>query len=190
MTQSEDTQAAEALFEQIYRERGLVAFVRSLFGLGFMTGFNSRIYSNRVKALRQTHLAQLLEQGLAGLSARGLSSFSGLASVNKDQAEAAFRFTAIVNFTAPVTVLVIINQIVEGGFLSVLETASPSELLVLIAVVVSLSITVIGLLFYAYVGAQTARDVLHLVQLEQARRGGFGVMEAQAGDVLIDPNDL
>jgi len=107
VTQSEDTQAAEALFEQIYRERGLVAFVRSLFGLGFMTGFNSRIYSNRVKALRETHLAQLLEQGLADLSARNLSYFSGLASVNKDQAEAAFRFTAIVNFTAPVTVLVI-----------------------------------------------------------------------------------
>ena len=49
---------------------------------------------------------------------------------------------------------------------------------------------VIGVISYAYIGAQMARDILHLTTLEQARRGGFSAAAPDEDDGMVEPADL
>ena len=185
-----DHEAAEALFDQTQKQFGILASLGSALSLGALIGFNPRTRSNRVTMMRRADRARTLEAGLAGLGAVGLSYFTGLAAVSKEQAEAAFRYTAIVNFTAPITVLVIFNQILEGGIMGVLGSDSDLDGWALGLLAVAFVITVIGVVSYAYIGAQMARDVLNLAQLEQARRGSFSVAAADEGDEMVEPPDL
>ncbi|HCR64974.1 MAG: hypothetical protein CMH90_09615 [Oceanicaulis sp.] len=190
MTHSQDIAAAEALFDQAQKQHGVLAILRSALNLGALIGFNGRTRNNRVKALRRSNQSKMLAQGLSGLGAAGLSYFNGLAVVNKEQAEAAFRYTAIVNFTAPITVLVIFNQIIEGGLMGVFETASEFDSWKFAALAASFMTIVIGVISYAYIGAQMARDILHLTTLEQARRGGFSAAAPDEDDGMVEPADL
>ena len=190
MTHAQEIEAAEALFDETQKQFGMLATLGSALSLGALTGFNPRTRSNRVKTMRRADRAKRLEAGLAGLGAVGLSYFTGLAAVSKEQAEAAFRYTAIVNFTAPITVLVIFNQILEGGIMGVLGIASDLDGWAVGLLAVAFVITVIVVLSYAYIGAQLARDVLHLAQLEQARRGSFSPAGSEADDGMVEPPDL
>ena len=189
MTESRDIAAAEALFDQTQKQHGVFAVLRSAMSLGALIGFNARTRSNRVKALRRSKPSQTLAQGLSGLGAAGLCYFTGLAVVNKEQAETAFRYTAIVNFTAPITVLVIFNQMIEGGLMATFET-SPEFYRWGLIVLAAAFITVTGVISYAYIGAQLARDVLHLANLERARRGGVHASEPEDHEGMVDPADL
>lgn len=190
MTHSQDIAAAEALFDQAQKQHGVLAILRSALNLGALIGFNARTRNNRVKALRRSSQSKMLAQGLSGLGAAGLSFFMGLAAVNKEQAEATFRYTAIVNFTAPITVLVILNQIIEGGLMAVFEVTSEFDRWALTALAAFFFVTVIGVISYAYIGAQMARDILHLATLEQARRGGFSAAAPDDDAGIVEPADL
>lgn len=190
MMHAQDVEAAEALFEQTQKQFGVLATLGSALNLGALAGFNPRTRSHRVKTMRRSDRAIRLETGLAGLGAAGLSYFTGLAAVSKEQAEAAFRYTAIVNFTAPITVLVIFNQILEGGIMGALGSGSDLEGWVLSLLAAAFVVTMVGVVSYAYIGAQMARDVLHLAQLEQARRGSFSPAGPEAEDGMVEPPDL
>lgn len=190
MTVSQDIEAAEALFDQVQKQHGVFAVLGSAMNLGALGGFNARTRGNRVKALRASNRSKMLAQRLSELGAIGLSYFTGLAIVNKEQAEAAFRYTAIVNFTAPITVLVILNQIVEGGFMGAFNTASEAEGWAFTALAAGFMVTVTVVISYAYAGAQMARDVLHLANLELARRGGFIAAAPDEDDGMVESADL
>ncbi len=190
MTYANDHEAAEALFDQTQTQFGILATLGSALSLGALTGFNPRTRSHRVKLMRRPDRAKRLEAGLAGLGAVGLSYFTGLAAVSKEQAEAAFRYTAIVNFTAPITVLVIFNQILEGGIMGVVGSTSDIDGWALGLLAAAFVITVTGVVSYAYIGAQMARDILHLAQLEQARRGSFNPAASDEDDGMVEPADL
>ena len=86
--------------------------------------------------------------------------------------------------------MVIFNQILEGGIMGALGSDSDLDGWALGLLAVAFVITVIGVVSYAYIGAQMARDVLNLAQLEQARRGSFSAAASDEGDEMVEPPDL
>jgi hypothetical protein len=85
---------------------------------------------------------------------------------------------------------VIFNQIIEGGLMGVFETASEFDSWKFTALAASFMTIVTGVISYAYIGAQMARDILHLTTLEQARRGGFSAAAPDEDDGMVEPADL
>jgi len=176
MVQTDKLQTAEDVFAEAQARFSVLRVLRSALHFTGMFGFNLRTRANRVSHLRHSANGRYLSTRLEALSDQGLSFFLGLATVNKEQAEAAFRYTAIVNFTAPITLIVFLSQVLDGGVMGVYTEASPFQQNVLLITAIAFVACVNGLITYAYIGVQTARDIHHLAFLEQARRGGRGVM--------------
>ena len=166
--QTEDTPAkdVETLFhETSERFSGLVALGPSLVS-AVLIGFHSRLDGKRVKKMLSTERAQQLRTDLEDLSASDIRRFLRIAVANKEQADAAFRYTAIVNFTLPITLVVGISQIFPNSIpelLSILTSDGPHLLILVSALFVTFVLVPIVL---AYANVQAARDIYHLALIE------------------------
>ena len=140
----------------------------------FSLGLSARSGANRLAKMRRSASAPLLEAEMKKLSAADLAHFLAMASVNREQAEAAFRFTAITNFTIPLSVFLIANQTFPGWFTTFLEALKedPGSVAFFASVVAAAFIGIVGIVLFAYAGVHHARDVHHLTLIEAGRRGG------------------
>ena len=182
---TESALTAEELFartqERFSTKSVLLNTLRS--GYAFF-GVNSRIGGRRVTVMRSSDRAIFLTKGLARLSDSELTAFVGLALVNKEQAEAAFRYTAIVNFTSPITILVVINQLVEGSIRQYFLNDTDGATYFFYTL---LGITLFGaafLLVASQGGVQFARDIYHLAIIEQSKRGTLSPNAEADGDEM------
>lgn len=160
------------LFEAARKDFSIASAWRSGLLFDIISGFHRRIGGDRVKRLQGTKPARKLSTALARASDRTVSYFAVLATVNKEQAEASFRYTAIVNFTAPVTVVLLANQVIPGGLIDLLRAGDPTLGWIRLSFVALVFLfSVIGPISLAYLGTSMARDLYHLAVIEKAKRG-------------------
>lgn len=170
-TETSEITTAEQLFSEVQsRYSTRAAFVQTIGSPLAFVGVNRRLGARRLTTLRSTRRAQFLSRALSDLSTPELKAFMGLAVANKEQADAAFRYTAIVNFTAPLTVLIVTNQIVGGELLDGAANLSSVGFSLFIALCVAGALGILYILIAAQGGVQFARDIYHLTLIEQARR--------------------
>lgn len=181
----------EALFNKTARKFSLWGSVKSGVMSGFLFGYHGRLTHRRVEILGKPKIARQLKSDLAELTDAQSAHFHGLAAVNKEQAEAAFRYTAIINFTAPITLIVVLNQVFPNFFpwlFNVYLAVGPVRLGIVIGVFL---LATVGPVFQAYVSVGIARDLFHLAVIDGARRGNrASVGTEEVGDDQIDPGDL
>lgn len=174
----------DALFSAAQKRYSFLTSLKAGLLSNLFTGVHGRTGRNRIQRMRKANPAVRLEREFAELSTRQATYFLGLATANKEQAEAAFRYTAIVNFTAPITIVVLINQILPEGLIALLEAYLGLDALSLTLVVFLFVIAVIYPIAHAYLGAGNARDIYHLSMIELARRGGAPSMDVDSNDDL------
>ena len=125
MTETPDTtktqSAVDTLFEATQKNYSILESLKVGLLSNLFTGFHGRTGPKRIAKMRKAKPAKALTSELAALSAIEANHFLALATANKEQAEAAFRYTAIVNFTAPITFIVLLNQILPGGVIEVVS---------------------------------------------------------------------
>ncbi len=156
-----------------------------------MLGYHGRLTRRRMERLQNAPSARTLKAKLVNLNDRQSAYFQGLASVNKEQADAAFRYTALINFTAPITLIVILNQLFPGflsGFFTDFLGFDEASITLAIALFI---LATVGPLFHAYISASVAKDIYHLALIDGARRGDRSRAEADGGeDETVEPTDL
>ncbi len=187
----DDLEPGETLFHATAKQYSLWAALKSGMLSGFLIGYHGRLTNRRVQILYKTKFARELKAALTQLNDQQSSHFLGLATVNKEQAEAAFRYSAIINFTAPITLIVVINQIFPGflsGALSNYLLLGPIEIGLVVALFI---VAVITPVFQAYMSVAIARDIYHMGTIDRARRGGSRSDEAKEDTgASIDPGDF
>lgn len=194
MTETPDTtktqSAVDTLFEATQKNYSILESLKVGLLSNLFTGFHGRTGPKRIAKMRKAKPAKALTSELAALSAIEANHFLALATANKEQAEAAFRYTAIVNFTAPITFIVLLNQILPGGVIEVVSAYLDLDTFGLTAVILLFILAVIYPIAHAYLGTSNARDIYHLSMIEVARRGGSFTSDAGSGeDLSSNPAD-
>lgn len=147
-------------------------------GFGNLVGVSNRTYPKRVSQLEMCAGADLVREKTYGLSKTDLNVLLTKAIVNHEQAVAALRLTLIANVTIPLGGLLAFSQVLP-------EVAEDARLFLADGGAFSaiLGGTVVGLvllaLWYVYAGVAQARDLLHILKMEMARRG-------EAGDTAME----
>ncbi|MDJ0919694.1 MAG: hypothetical protein QNI84_01090 [Henriciella sp.] len=183
---------AEALWSEVQRKYSTRYTFFSLNASLQGMGLSDRLGGRRVEVLQRSKHAQWLMAQLGNLDVFDLQAFKAIAYVNKDQAEAAFRFTAVANFTVPLTLAVVINQILENGLYRFLADSYEGSLaLFAVTVFVIAMLMSYVVIMGALSGVRHARDIYHLTMLELAKRKETAVI-AEFVDDSIDslPTDL
>lgn len=134
----------------------------------WLTGIADRMPSDRVERLERTKDAQRLCAIFERLDDAEMRQFRTRAEVNLDQAVAAMRLSLVVNMSAPVGFILVLNQVLPGRLAETLLGLGP---LVFLGSITIFIVTLVIFLWYCYAGVAQARDVRHLCLLEGARRG-------------------
>ena len=133
-------------------------------------GLPSRLLPDRVAKLKGAPGAKRVRHLLGLLSDSDLRVFHTQAAIGLEQATAAARTCLIVNVSAPIGFLVLLNSLLPGS----LEETYFSGGSLSIGFLVGTAIAAVGVplvVWYAFAGVQQARDLYHLATLEMARRG-------------------
>ena len=147
-------------------------------GFGNLVGVSNRTYPKRVSQLEGRKAAAFVREKTQSLSRADLNLLLTKAIVNQEQAVAALRLTLIANVTIPLGGLLAFSQVLP-------EVAEDARLFLSDGGALSAALggTVVGLvllaLWYVYAGVAQARDLLHILKIEMARRG-------EAGDMAMD----
>ncbi len=188
---AEDIEPGEALFNQTTKRFSIWGALKSGLLSGFLVGYHGRLTHRRVQILVKSKIAKELKANLAALTDPHSAHFLGLASVNKEQAEAAFRYTAIINFTAPITLIVVMNQVFPELFPWIFETYLALDSFRLSLVIGLFILATVVPVFQAYVSVGIARDIYHIALIDGARRGSRGGSDHDTGDDdSVGPVDL
>ena len=133
-------------------------------------GVPSRLLPDRVAQVIGAPGAKRARHLLGFLSDGDLRVFHARAAINLEQAVAGARASLVFNVSAPVAFLVLLNTILPG---SIAETyfSDPVIARASIAALGLFGIVILLIVWYAFAGAQQARDLYHLATLEMARRG-------------------
>lgn len=155
----------------------------------FENGMSSRLSAKRMQRLMGGKSAQKLD---AMLSERGLERVKALrtfASINHEQALAAFRITVVTNVSIPVILLTVMNIIAPNlleelrelinmvAHVSFQTQLAPALFLTVVALWTALFLT------YAVLCLGQAREIRHLIDLHAAERGVyFGLEDMDEGN--------
>lgn len=185
--------AAEALWAEVqttYSTRS--TFVSLTTSWAGMMGLSPRLGSRRLTVMQSDKRARWLVSKLEGLSNASLAAFKTMAFINKDQAEAAFRYMAVVNFTVPLTLIVAANQIWKVDFGELIRQLSADGGLWIMVGLLAFAITTSYLyITAAHKAVGQARDIYHLALLELSKRQITSDAEdTEAVDMSTLPLDL
>ena len=145
------------------------------------TGLSERAGYKRLRVLEDGKQAAKFYDITKDLKTRQLRYLLKRAELNFEQAYNAGRISMVINGSAVIGFVVILNQIFPGAIQSFfkflfLSLNNPTSTLDVIGSVISLSsflmgiITLIVVLSYSYGGTAQARDLKHLLELSLARR--------------------
>lgn len=147
--------------------------------LSWVTGVSVDTASDRIQRLLGEPRAQALRKILAALDAGALRRFLERAEINLDRAAAAMRLNLIVNISAPVGALVIVNQLFPQAVATFVAEYGMESIVVGSACVLFLLLLSI---WYSYCCVTQARDLAHLTRL-------FGMQEVRPAVAAHDLND-
>lgn len=155
--------------------------------LSWLTGLSIDTRANRLQRLLKQNRAAALGDILAELNERDIRRFHHYADVNLERAAAAMRLNLVVNISAPIGALVIVNQLFpqlipyfvdEYGMDAIIAGALGALSLLLLSI------------WYCYAGVSQARDLKHLSDLYRADRDSRRRRRDEFNDDPLDPAEL
>lgn len=151
--------------------------------MAWLNGISSRLSGRRLGRLMEGKNVGRLAAYLDQCSDDRLKALRTYAAINLEQAMAAFRMTIIANVSAPIVLISVVHQFLDGGlgaFLTKIHQGDPSSIL---GMLIGGGIGVLMLLLvimYAVANLNQARDIRHLIDLLGADRGiYFGLEDAE-----------
>ena len=154
----------------------------------FENGMSSRLSGKRMKRLMGSDSAQKLD---ALLSERGLERVKALrtfASINHEQALAAFRITVVTNVSIPVILLTVMNILAPNlldslrNLFNIIANVSFQTQLAPVLFLSVVALWTATFLTYAVLCLGQAREIRHLIDLHAAERGVyFGLEDMDEG---------
>jgi hypothetical protein len=136
-------------------------------GWGWL-GISDRARADRMERLLKSTSAKRAAALLREADDKNLAHLEAIATINSEQAEAAFRRTFVFNVSAPIAVVAALAQLAPQDSAALLADAGRSgDLQIGASVTVAL---VVGTVLYTFLRARDARDLADIVALESARR--------------------
>lgn len=151
--------------------------------LSYANGMSSRLSRKRMKRMMSGVSATNLEKFLQSRDLERVKALRTFASVNHEQALAAFRLSTVINVSLPVILLTMINILTpslldEIRSISNLFTDAPLQTRIILPIMLILAfIATFGVLIYGLLSLGQAREIRHLIDLHAAERGVYFGLE-------------
>jgi len=148
----------------------------------WFNGVSTRLKDGRISRLMKEDEVGALAAILDQCDDRRLKALRSYAAINLEQVQSAFRLTMIVNISAPIIFLTLLNQFIQGGLGALLYRFHQNERDNILAIAFGGGVGALMLLivaFYALAHLNRARDIRHLMELMAAERGIFFGLDPQ-----------
>lgn len=146
----------------------------------WVNGISSRLVGSRLSRLLKGARVEALTLLIDQKSDERIKALRTFAAVNLEQATAAFRLTMIANVSAPILLLTITHQLIDGGLGRLLAEIHENDPIIITGMVSGAAIgalLLLGVAFYALANLNQARDIRHLIDLLAAERGIYFGLE-------------
>lgn len=151
--------------------------------LSYASGMSSRLSYKRMQRMMDGKSATALAEFLKSRSLERVKALRTFASVNHEQAIAAFRLTVVINVSIPVIFLTVMNiltpdLLAEVRDISTELSSAPLQTRLFLPALFTFAVIATGcILIYGTLCLGQAREIRHLIDLHAAERGVYFGLE-------------